>query len=254
MNFMKLTLVSALIASATLAQAQNIDVEMLAVLKQQYPKTQFKSVVATAIPGIYEVIMGKNVTYVDKSGRYFMFGGRMFDMQTQTDLTESTIRELATVDFKNLPLKDALKFVKGNGKRTLIVFSDPDCPYCRNLEKNLKDLSDVTIYLFMFPLEMHQQARSTSIAVWCSADRENAWQDYMSGTKAPEPKTCDNPIDRNIALGNDIKVGGTPTLFSGDGRMLAGAPDVKVISAFLDTVPAPKIAGASVNVLAKERK
>lgn len=253
MNFMKLTLVSALIAAASLSHAQNMDVEMLASLKQLYPKTQFKSVVATDVPGLYEVTMGKNVAYVDKTGRYFMFG-RMFDMQTQTDLTEATLREVTKVDFKNLPTQDAIKFVKGNGKRTLIVFSDPDCPYCRNLEKTLKDLNDVTIYLFMFPLDGHPQARPTSIAIWCSADRAKAWQDYMSGTKVPEPKVCDNPIDRNIALGNDIKIGGTPTLFSGDGRMLAGAPDVKVISAFLDTPTARQISGANVNVVAKDRK
>ena len=264
MKFVKVILASLAVAASAASFAQGTpkpDIDMIATLKKMYPSTQFKSVVQSDIPGLFEVTMGKNIVYTDKSGRYFLFG-RLFDMQTQTDVTLSKMRdagigddggrsESTKIDTASLPIKDAVKFVKGNGKKTLYVFSDPDCPYCRQLEKSLAALSDTTIYLFMFPLDGHVNARPVSVAVWCAKDRAKAWTDYMAAGKQPDLKQCDNPIDRNIELGRRLGVQGTPTLYSSDGRMLGGAAQTNVIEKFMEVIPTADAGMKAPTVLAK---
>ena len=226
-----------LISLAASAQAQPTstpDPAMLATLQQLYPSTTFKEVNATSVPGVFEVVMGQNIAYVERTGRYFFFG-RLFDMQAQTDLTAAKVEQSSKLEVGALPVEDAIKTVKGNGARTLYVFSDPDCPYCKTLERNLVGLTDVTIYTFMMPLEgLHPQAKSKSIAVWCSADRTKAWDHLMMTGQAPSSAACPHPVDRNIALGARLGVTGTPTLLSADGRKLPGAAPAERIAQWID--------------------
>src|SRR3970040_1816450 len=107
-------------------------------LQGLYPATRFGAVNTTPWPGVFEVVMGANLAYVDASGQYFLFG-HLYDMQTQRDLTVERKDTLARVDFAALPLADAVKEVRGSGARTFAIFSDPDCPYCRRLEAEIKN-------------------------------------------------------------------------------------------------------------------
>lgn len=213
------------------------DPEMMLTLKKMYPSTNFREVNRTAVPGIFEVVMGQNVAYVEQTGRYFFFG-RLFDMRKQQDLTAGRLDDSNKIDVRNLPLNDAIKTVKGKGTRTLIVFSDPDCPFCKQLEKNLGSLNDVTIYTFMFPLEgLHPGAKEKSVAVWCSKDKEAAWSELLLKGVAPaKSEKCSHPVERNIALAEKLNISGTPTLVSLDGRKLPGAATADRISQWLDTV------------------
>jgi thiol:disulfide interchange protein DsbC len=120
-------------------------------LQALYPSTRFGAVNPTPWPGVFEVVMGTNLAYVDQSGQYFLFG-HFYDMKAQRDLTAERKDQLARIDFDTLPLADAIKEVRGNGARMLAIFSDPDCPYCQKLETDLRDLSNVTIYTFLMPL------------------------------------------------------------------------------------------------------
>jgi thiol:disulfide interchange protein DsbC len=148
-------------------------------LQSLYPATRFGEVNTTPWPGVFEVIMGANLAYVDESGQYFLFG-HLFDMKAQRDLTAERKDAQTRVDFAALPLTDAVKDVRGNGARTLAIFSDPDCPYCLKLETEIKSLTDVTIYTFLMPIaSLHPGARSKAIAVWCSRDRIAAWHALM---------------------------------------------------------------------------
>ena len=238
LNHSKLVLKTAIAAAAVvcagLASAQQADPGMLATLKKLYPNTTFKEVNRTVVPGVFEVIMGQNVAYVEESGRYFMFG-RMFDMQTQQDLTAAKLENVNKVDVSKLPKEDAIKKVKGDGSRTMYVFSDPDCPYCKQLEQNLKGLNNVTIYTFPYPLEgLHPDAKRKSIGVWCSSDKVAAWDDLMLNGKPAANGNCDHPVDRNIKLGQQLGATGTPTLFAADGRKLPGAASAEKIDQWLD--------------------
>ena len=202
-------------------------------LQSLYPATRFGEVNTTPWPGVFEVVMGANLAYVDETGQYFLFG-HFYDMKAQRDITAERKDSLARIDFAALPLADALKEVRGTGARTLAIFSDPDCPYCRRLEAEIKGLTDVTIYTFLMPIaSLHPEARSKAIAVWCSKDRIAAWHALMWRDEKVSARDCPHPVDRNVALGDRLGVSGTPTLVAGDGRVLPGAASSAQIEAWL---------------------
>lgn len=235
---------------------------LVARLHARYPATRFGVVNTTPWPGVFEVMMGGRLAYVDASGQYFLFG-HLFDMQAQRDITAERQDSLTRIDVAALPLDDALKEVRGNGQRMLVIFSDPDCPYCRRLEATLKELSDVTIYTFLLPFTtLHPAARGHAIAVWCAADRLQAWHALMQGdeprkqsTDAPTtPSTvvsCAHPIDRNVALGERLGINGTPTLVAQDGRVLPGVGTLAQIEAWLGSATASSDSSTSTQRLAQ---
>lgn len=222
-------------------------------LKQQHPSSGISEVNPTPLPGIYEVVLGKNIAFTDSTGRYFIFG-HLFDMEQRRDLTadEQALKgntdspDVAKSDrhygakvkaeFPRTFLGNAIKTVHGNGAREIAVFSDPDCPYCRRLERELAKVSNVTIYTFLFPLDsIHPNAKAHAMAVWCSPDRAQAWSDAMAGKlDAGVPVAgCKNPINDNLVLGGRLGVLGTPTLISVDGRVLPGAAPASAIESWL---------------------
>jgi len=211
------------------------DANMLLTLKRLYPATQIKQITATPVPGIFEVVMSQNVAYIDASGRYF-FVGRLLDMQTQQDLTAARVDQATQVDAGSLPLGDAIKVVKGNGSRKLIVFSDPDCPHCRQLERNLASLTDVTVYTFIYPILNPSSSKPKAAAVWCAPDPASAWANLLANGSTPSSQRagCQPPIERNVALGERLGITGTPTLISADGRKSPGAASAERISQWLD--------------------
>jgi thiol:disulfide interchange protein DsbC len=221
-------------ATTTTTAAAQTDADSLAArLQRLYPSTRFSAVRPTAWPGVFEVAMGVNLAYVDDSGRYFLFG-HLFDMQAQRDLTAERKDDLARIDFGALPLADAITEVRGNGSRVLAIFSDPDCPYCRRLEAELADLTDITVHTFLLPLgQLHPQAHAKAVSVWCAADRASAWRALMLGDATPPGADCPHPVDRNVALAEQLGINGTPTLVAADGRLLAGAATRQQIEAWL---------------------
>ena len=207
--------------------------DIAARLQSLYPATHFGAVNATSWPGVYEVLMGANIAYVDESGQYFLFG-HLYDMKAQRDVTAEHKDTLARIDFSSLPLADAIKEVRGNGARVLAVFSDPDCPYCKRLESDLRSLTDVTLYTFLMPIaSLHPTAHDKAVAVWCAKDRIAAWHGTMWQDQTLPHAECPHPVDRNIALGERLGIVGTPTLVAADGRVLPGAASKEQIEAWL---------------------
>jgi thiol:disulfide interchange protein DsbC len=226
---------SAAIAQTTAAVAAKdpIAAAMEAKLKSLYPSTTISSVRVSALPNLFEVVIGKSVAYVDMSGKYFLFG-HLYDMATQTDITAQRLDQLSQVDFSTLPLQDAIKTVRGTGARKIAIFSDPDCPFCKVLEKNLVSLNDVTIYTFLFPIaQLHPTAKNKALNIWCSKNKNATWEDTMLRNAAPAAAQCDHPLDRNIALAAKLGINGTPTLIAADGRLAPGAMPSEQIEAWL---------------------
>jgi thiol:disulfide interchange protein DsbC len=227
------SLAVAAFAQGDAAQATPELSRLSARLQALYPSTRFGDIHPTPWPGVFEVVMGANLAYVDVSGQFFLFG-HLYDMKAQRDLTAERNDTLAHIDFSTLPLTDAIKDVRGRGSRALAIFSDPDCPHCRRLEAELKDLSDVTIYTFLMPIaSLHPEARANAIAVWCATDRLNAWHALMTRDQLPPHVDCAHPVDRNIALAERLGVTGTPTLVAADGRVLPGAASAEHVQAWL---------------------
>jgi thiol:disulfide interchange protein DsbC len=192
-------------------------------LKARFPGVELKQITPGPIPGIFEVVTQEGVVYADASGDHLIIG-KILDTQSKEDLTEARWNQVNGVEFDKLPFDQAIKFVKGNGKRQVAIFEDPHCPYCRQIETTLKDINDVTIYVFLFPIEsLHPKATETARNVWCSDDRAAAWVGVMLDKKAPAAKKCDDPIDQLRKFGDSLGINGTPTMFFADGRRVTGS-------------------------------
>lgn len=210
--------------------------------KTMYPNTTFKEIRKSQVSGLYEVVMGSNIAYTDDTGRYFIFG-HLFDMQEQVDLTAQRQLDTQKTEFPSKYLGNAIKTVKGNGKRVVAVFADPNCHYCKELEGELARLDNVTIYTFLYPV-LGDDSATKAKAIWCAADRAKAWTNQMVAGKGPKLVSCDNPVNDNLTLGSRLGVTGTPTLIAIDGRVLPGSAPAEKIDQWLDAA-VPRQQGAS---------
>lgn len=196
-----------------------------AALQERMPDSKIGKISPAPIPGLFEVVVnGINVMYTDEKGELAFFGN-LVNLETRDNLTKKRMEELAFVDFSKIPLKNGIVKVKGDGSRKLVVFSDPDCPYCKQLEKELAFVDNVTIYTMLYPLtEIHPDARKRSEAVWCSSDRLKAWENIMLYGKEPSaPKgKCKTPIDDIQALAKSLNIDGTPGLVFQNGKLVPG--------------------------------
>ena len=198
---------------------QKVKVE---IQKRIGDRAKVDAVRASPVPGLYEVVIGKDVIYTDTSARY-LIQGELVDLKSGSNLTEQRINELNLIKWSDLPLADAIKTVRGDGSRQLAVFADPHCGYCKRLEKTLADLNNATVYTFLIPM-LSADSHTLSKKIWCSADKSKTWSDWMNNAIAPTGKTdCNNPLERNIVLGKKIGVTGTPAIFFTDGSRITGS-------------------------------
>jgi len=220
----------------------NLDIEQVRTnLKAKYPSTTVTSITKATMGDLYEVVMGKNIAYVDKETKYIMFG-HIFDMTTQQDMSQARLDEINKVDFAKLPFDKAIKVKKGKGTRKFAVFTDPDCPYCKQFEANLASVDNYTMYVFLFPIEqLHPTARVKAEAIWCSKDKVAAWHDVMLNDKEIVSKKCATPLDSVAQLGQELNVQGTPTLFNSSGMRAPGAMPAQTLEMWLDIQPSNSV-------------
>lgn len=208
-------------------------------IEAAYPKFKIESVIKTPYAGLYEVFMGGQIVYTDEKLSFLIAEGRLVDPKTKKDITGERLDELTKIDFNSLPLDQAIKVVKGNGSRKLVVFSDVDCPYCKRLEQNeLSNITDVTIYTFLYPIEsLHPNAAEKSKLIWCASNRAKAWTDWNLNNKLPtNAGTCEVPLERIGELARKLGITSTPTLIFADGKRMLGAQPYKEIEKNLQAV------------------
>lgn len=239
MRLITLFLMMAYMVAAQAGEAEAGQASVRKAISALAPEAQVTSIDKSPVAGLYEVTLkgprGPMVVYVTDQGSHILLG-EMLDVDGRRNLTAERMDKLTAVDFDNLPFKQAIKVVKGNGKRKLAVFSDPDCPYCRKLEPELAKLDNVTIYTFPYPLPMHADAGRKSKLVWCAKNRARAWDDLMLRGKLPEGgrTDCDNPVDENLALGAELNVTGTPALIFANGQRAPGYVEADRIEQMLN--------------------
>ena len=233
MRFVRLApLLLMFVAAACIAQSDIAAIKK--AIGEKFPDAGGSIEVTKTTFGWYEVYAGGRLFYTDEDVNYF-FLGNIVDAKSMSNITAQRLQKLSAIKFESLPLDYAIKTVKGNGKRKVAVFSDPDCPYCKRLEKDLTKVTDVTIYTFLYPIaSLHPDAARKSKAIWCAPNRQKAWDDYMLRGELAADKSCDNPIEEIQAVGQKHKMNGTPTLVFADGRVVPGAIPVSDMETYLN--------------------
>ena len=191
-------------------------------------------VTKTAIPGIYELRIGNDILYTDENGHHVL-QGHLIDTKTRANLTEARIAKLTQIDFATLPLQDAILIKQGTGARKIAVFGDPNCGYCKRLERDLVGLKDVSIYTFLLPI-LGPDSNAKARDIWCARDRAKTWRAWMVDGNAPSKAggPCDaGALERNLALGERHRVNGTPAIVFEDGTRSPGAMPAEQIESRL---------------------
>ena len=186
--------------------------------------TKVESITKAGFLGLYEVFADGNIFYTDEKMTAILVGGQLIDAKSMKNVTEERMRKLTAIRFSDLPLDRAVKQVRGDGKRVLATFEDPNCGYCKRLAKDLQKLDNVTVYTFLYPILSEDSLRK-SRQIWCASDRAKAWNDWMIEGKAPGVKEdCDtSAVTKNQEFGRKLNIQGTPTIFFADGERVPGA-------------------------------
>ncbi|HEX5286515.1 MAG TPA: DsbC family protein [Polaromonas sp.] len=199
---------------------------------------RIEEVSKTPMNGLYEIrVNGSDIFYTDGEGN-FLIQGNLFDTKAKRNLTEERIEKLSAIDFDALPFKDAFTVVRGNGKRKLAVFEDPNCGYCKRFERDLQKVNDVTIHTFLVPI-LSPDSAEKSRNIWCAKDKGKAWLDWMIRDQPAAKASCDTTaLERNLDFGKKHKITGTPTVFFADGSRVPGALSAQQVEKLLATAKA----------------
>ncbi len=206
-------------------------------LGERIPQLQkIDEVSKSPMPGLYEIrINGTDIFYTDAEGNY-LIQGSLIDTRARRNLTEERVEKLSAIAFDDLPLKDAFTIVRGNGKRKLAVFEDPNCGYCKRFERDLQKVDNITVYMFLYPI-LGPDSVDKSKRIWCAKEPAKAWLDLMvrdRSLSAADGPGCDTAaITRNVELGRKHKISGTPTLIFADGQRVPGAISAVQVEKFL---------------------
>jgi len=215
---------AALIAAVSVHALAAADAESVVreALKKMSPTAKPTSITPSEVPGFYQVLVDSTVFFISSDGKY-LIRGSVFDIDSKEDLGQRQLSAVRKVALAKIPASKEIIFAPPNPKYTVTVFTDVDCPYCKQLHKQIAEFNKLGIafnYVF-YPLPIHPGADKKAEAVWCSKDRNTAYTDAMNG-KDPGSKTCDNPVAELTSLGRSIGVDGTPAIYTADGAHVAG--------------------------------
>ena len=228
---------SFLLLSCAAAFADEASVKSL--MESKFQGAKISSVSKTGYGGLYEVYVDGQIGYTDEKVTFFIVGN-LIDTKTSQNVTQQRLRKLTAINVKEIPLDLGIRKVLGNGKRQLIVFSDPMCPFCRQLEQELLRIGNVTVYIMLYPIEAKFKG-TTELArqIWCSSDRGKAWDDWMQRRVKPTAKPdCKDPIARIEQVGNKLNITNTPTLIFADGGIVPGTVPAAQLEKLLKDTPA----------------
>ncbi len=223
-----IALFCSLILSIEMVNAQSEQQIRSELQKKIGSNTKIKSVSLSPIPGVYEVLVGNDIFYTDVNSKY-LIQGEIIEIATGKNITEQKQADLNRIKWSELNPANALKVVRGNGSRQLAVFSDPNCGYCKRLDKSLQQLDNVTIFTYLIPI-LSPDSTQKSKQIWCSADSQKTYIDWMINGVIPSGKSdCTTPLDKNMAFAKTYGITGTPTIFFTDGSRFPGAVQISDI-------------------------
>ena len=238
---MKITpFAAALVLAAAFALPAHAQQEekIKAALKKSVPEAPVDSVRRINYGNLYEVVVGGDIYYTDETGG-FLISGSIIDLKTKQNVTEARMRQVNAIKWADLPLDNAVKITRGNGSRKVAIFEDPNCGYCKRFERDLLGVTDITVYVFLYPI-LAPDSMEKSKAVWCAADRGKMWLDHMTRDAAITGDTkCETPIEKTLALGREKRIQGTPTIIFENGERVPGAMTIGDFEKKLAELKAP---------------
>jgi thiol:disulfide interchange protein DsbC len=202
------------------------------------PNAKIESHGPSSLPGFYSVIVDGHVLYVSMDGKY-LIEGLVFDVARKVDLKSERLSQVRKEGLGKIPANRRLVFAPPHPKYKVTVFTDVDCPYCRQFHKQIADYNRLGIEIdyVLFPLTIHPGADKKAEAVWCAADRNTAYTDAMNG-KVLEQKTCNNPISELTNAAMSMGLSGTPAIITDDGTELGGYVAPADLAQRLDSIEA----------------
>jgi len=241
---------SAILLAATSMQvmaADDAEKVVREAFKKVSPTANITEVKRSEVPGFYQVLVDANVYFISGDGKY-LIRGNVFDIDSRQDIGDKQLSAMRRVALAKIPKDKELVFAPPNPKYSVTVFTDVDCPYCRQFHKQIAAFNQAGIavqYVF-FPLQIHPGADKKAVSVWCAQDRAAAYTAAMNGQDLPA-KTCDNPIAETTALGMKMGIGGTPTILTPDGTQVNGnaAADAIHLAAELDRLATGHVAATA---------
>ena len=209
-------------------------------LKRLPELPKIKSISDTPMKNVFEVVYeGNNIFYTDDTASYILIEGNLVETKTMTSLTQNKKDALNKVEFSALPFKDSFVIKHGKGENKIAVFADPNCGYCKQLEKSLEAVDNVSIHVFLYPI-LNQDSIEKSKNLWCAKDKGAVWTDWMVKNKAIPASTnakCDtSALERNIAFGKSIGVSGTPTIIFENGLRAPGAISAEQLNKAFESI------------------
>jgi thiol:disulfide interchange protein DsbC len=223
-SFAYLVLIILVSANPAFAGEEAISAEMA----KKFPYSKLISVGKTPYFGLYEVAFDDRLVYTDENMN-FLFSGNIIDLHSMKNLTEAREKQLYAINFDTLPFDLAIRKTKGNGARKLAAFTDPNCQYCKKLEKEMVNLTNATVYIFVLPILPGSEQKAKSI--WCSSDRLKAWEELMlRGIEPKSATSCDTSALGKIAMeAEKLRINVTPTLIFGDGVIKPGTLTLELL-------------------------
>jgi thiol:disulfide interchange protein DsbC len=235
---------SAIVLIAAVASAHAADSSEKVVRDAMHsllPMTKVDEVLKSDLPGFYEVVVSGQVVYVSADGKYLL-QGNLYNVAQKKDLTAARVAVMREQAVQRLPDAKKMVFTPEHPKHTITVFTDVDCPYCRQFHKQIAEYNrqGIAVKYVLFPLDIHPGADKKAVAVWCSPDRNVAYTAAMNG-QDPGTGTCaNNPVSETKALAVSIGINATPTVLAEDGTSvdLGKATTPEALAAELDRLAA----------------
>lgn len=218
-------MLASIMANANNTAPQNISLQIRKNLAISLPELQIDQINTSSINGLYEIISGRRVFYVESGGVFAIFGN-LIDLSQKKNLTEEKVHTLAFIDWNKLPLQFAIVKVIGNGQRKIAVFTDPDCHFCKRLDADiLTQQKNLTIYYFLYPLGIYSSAENDAKRILCAKDPGKTYIDWMvNGKKPPLQNSCKAAanLEQMKKIGQEVRVEATPTIILPNGQIISG--------------------------------
>ena len=201
--------------------------EIIKNLTPFFGKINPVDIVQTPFDGVFEVIIHNPIgsVLISENGQY-LIQGSVVDLTIRQEMASSDkVNQLKKTLINTVKEEDKIIFKAKNEKYIIHVFTDVDCPYCRQLHSGIDQMNalGITVKYLASPIaSLHPVAQSTMEKIWCADDRVKAMDEYKTNQIMPHSKKCKNPVAEQLLMGERLGVNGTPAIFLADGTHLPG--------------------------------